>query len=479
MEIPFIGGAYQGRSIQMDPQECVNWYVELDKEGGAPMALIGCPGTTQFGGGGATVPVRQMIVVGGYLYVVAGDTLYKIDSDGTTVSVISGTLTTLTGYLYMEHDGTHLMVVDPGIAGYYYDTAGAGSLTQITAPGFPIPSSLTWQDGYFIVSQYNSGNFFISAPYDPTSWDALDYGTAEASPDNLLRVFSDHLNLWLIGEKTTEIWYNSGSALFPFERIPGAYILQGIKAPGSMAAGAESIFWLTDKLQVIQVTGTSPKFVSTRQIEYQIASCVFPQTDAIGFCYSDEGHEFYVLTFPSGAATWVYDATTGFWHKRASWPVIGNGQYGRHRANCYAYFASNHLVGDYANGKIYRWCLNVYDDNGQTLAAIRTAQTMRSDQKTMFFHNLELNFEKGVGTVVGQGLTPQAILTWSDDGGETYSNELWSGIGAPMGDIGEYKMRTRWSRLGKSRNRVWRVAVTDPVKRTLISAHAEVTVGNF
>ena len=41
--------------------------------------------------------------------------------------------------------------------------------------------------------------------------------------------------------------------------------------------------------------------------------------DAIGFTYTQRGHKFYVLTFPTGGLTLVYDIAQGLWHERQSY----------------------------------------------------------------------------------------------------------------------------------------------------------------
>jgi hypothetical protein len=46
-----------------------------------------------------------------------------------------------------------------------------------------------------------------------------------------------------------------------------------------------------------------------------------------------------------------------------------------------------------------------------------------------------------------------------------------------MGKLGERKRRVRWRRLGKSRDRVFKVTITDPVKVVMVGASVDVTVG--
>jgi hypothetical protein len=78
-------------------------------------------------------------------------------------------------------------------------------------------------------------------------------------------------------------------------------------------------------------------------------------------------------------------------------------------------------------------------------------------------------FEQGVGLITGQGSDPQVMLQFSDDGGRTWSSERWRSLGR----IGEYRTRTRWLRNGSARDRIYRYAMSDPVRRNLILATTE------
>lgn len=471
--VPIIGGFSKDKSVNVDAQETINLFPRrISPDAKYPTVLMGTPGTTDFCDLSTSVQIRNMLVVNDYLYAVGGNTLYKINSSGTEAA-ITGNLSTSAGHVYMAHDGANLMIVDPGVEGYTYDTVAGGNLTAIADADFPTPSSLTWQDGYFIVTEYNAGKFYISTAYDPTSWDATDYDVAQASPDKLRRVFMDHLNLWLLGEETTEIWYQSGAADFPFDRYGNLLLSYGIGAAASMASGDNAVFWLTDKRQVIRADGFQPMIISNRALESEWFKYT-SVSDAKGFCYTSTGGQtFYVLIFPTGNATWCYDVETKLWHQRKSWPLSADGFQYRHRCNCYAYFAGKNLIGDYSNGKIYEWDIDTYDDSSsQTIRRSRITQVTHASRYNMIFHRFEIELEAGVGLASGQGSDPQVMLSWSDDGGHSWSNEHWKSAGA----IGEYTTRVVWNRLGKSRDRRFKISMTDPVKWVILAAYADIEI---
>lgn len=467
-EIKFIGGAYQGLSPNVNAQECINLYPEVDKEGGKVLSLFPVPGLKVWLNLDLDDnPTRGFHLMDGHLYAVIGNTVYRIKPDRSFLAM-TGVIGTNSGQIFMAHNSnSELMIVDVA-GGKGYILAGL-VVTEIADVDFVTPSGLAWQDGYFIVTEANTQRFWISALNDGTSWNALEYATAEGLPDDLVAIISDHRELWMFGNQSTEVFYNSGAVDFPFIRIQGSFQNNGIGAAASLSQLDNTLFWLDNWGVVRRANGYVPVIVSTPQIAYQIGQYDII-SDAIAFSYVHEGHSFYVLTFPSADRTWVYDVATGFWHRRSSFP---NDPEGRWRANCYALFANTHLVGDFQHGKIYELDHKTFTDDGKTIKAVRTAQAIDASGKIIFFNEFELKIQAGVGTAVGAGSDPQLMLQWSDDGAKTWSNEHWRS----MGQIGEYTKRVRWQRLGRAYDRIFKVMITDPVNRIIISAYLDAELG--
>lgn len=465
MIIPFLGGVGPGRSVNADPLRRLNLYTEIRPDG--QKILMGTPGLTQFANLAGNA-IRGLHILGSYLYAVRDNIFYRVAADGTSTNL--GTLSSSTGIVSLADNGTQVMVVD-GTNGYIWNP---GTATWSGALGAPFntyaAATVTFLDGYFAVPLGNSGQWAISAYYDGTSWNALDVATAESLPDNLATVFSDNGQAWLFGDYSTEVWYNSGDADFPFRKIAGANIEWGCKAKFSVAKVDNRICWLATPpggggAQVVINNGYNVQRISDHALEYLISQYT-TTGDAIGYSYVEEGHYFYVLTFPSGNATFVWDASTKEWHERSSSPI----GIGRQRGNCYACFNGAHIIGDYASGKLYRMQLGVYDEAGDRLRSeIRVK--VNATRGNRYRHNrLQVEMQAGVGLRTGQGSDPQVMLDYSDDGGHTFGAEHWRGLGG----LGQYKYRTVWWRLGMSRDRVYRLAITDPVLRVLLSADLEV-----
>jgi hypothetical protein len=457
MKVDFISGV-QGRITNSSAHKCQNFFPAIDKLSQKPYALLGTPGLKDFSDTGHTAEARGTHVFGDYLYAVVGDKFFKVDSAGTATEQ-TGTLSTSTGRVWMANNLTQIMIVD-GVKGYIYES---GTLTAIADTDLPVPTSLAHQDGYFICTIEDSDAFYISAIEDGTSWDALDFASAEAQPDFSKAILSDHRELVIFGDDTTEFFHNTGNADFPFERVSGAYIERGILSGLTACKLDNSLFWLDNNGQVQKVAGYTPQIISDRSIEYQIAKMT-TVSDAHAYAYVQEGHSFYVLVFPSEDKAFAYDVESGMWHTRTS----GYEGY-RHRGNCYALFNNKRIIGDYENGKLYEYDFDTYDGN----QAIARARVTHPEGYSIFHYSLEVEFESGVGLITGDATDPDAILRYSDDHGKTWSSELWRKIGK----IGEYEHRSRWNKLGRSKDRIYEIILPGQHRRVIIGATLKVAGG--
>lgn len=469
----FIGPSYTLISKNVDCQRCINLYPEINESGkgkeGEVASFVSTPGSellNEVGDG----PMRgAWTATNGQLFVVSGDTVYRLDSDFEETEI--GTLNSSTGAVGMADNGTSLVIVD-GTDGYVV-TLSNGAFAEITDPDFPGATQVFYQDGYFIFIKPDSGQFFISS-LNGTDFDALDIATSEGNPDNIIAGISVNREVWLFNAITTEVFYNSGNADFPFERVQGAFVEQGCAARGSVVRVGTSVCWLgrNDKGTgiVYRANGYNPQRISTHAVELAIQG-YGDISDAVAYSYQQNGHDFYVLNFSSANTTWVYDLSTGQWHERT---YTSDGAQSRHRGNCYAFAYDTHVIGDFENGKIYQLSHDVYTDDGAVITRQRVAPHVTSGLRRIFYNSFQLDIETGTGLDgTGQGTDPKVILQFSDDGGHSWSNEKW----ADIGKIGRRSTRVVWRRLGMSRDRVFRITITDPVKITIIGAEIDVSQG--
>ena len=475
MKSPILGGSVVARSVNAADNRLVNLFPEVVPEGGKePGFLNRAPGLrllTTVGSG----PIRGMWQYGDYGYVVSGVELYKIDTayTSTLLGTVSGT-----GPVSMSDNGTQLFIAcNP--KGFIYN-ALTGVFVEITDVDFPGAQMVGYVDGYFVFTEPNSQRYWITSILEGTSVDPLDFASAEGDPDNLVSLIIDHREIWLFGNNSIEVWYDAGAPTFPFERIQGAVNEIGCSATYSVAKLDNSIFWLggdkRGKGIIYRADGYTGKRVSTHAVEWQIQQYT-TISDAVAYTYQQDGHAFYVLTFPTANATWVYDVSAQVWHERAAF--VG-GQFLRHRSNCQMQFNGTTIVGDYENSNLYAFDLDVYADNGAVQRWLRTWRALPTGQnnlKRTIHHMMQIDCESGTGLVTGQGSDPQFMLRFSDDGGHNWSNERWTS----GGKIGQTNKRVIYRRLGMTlalRDREYELSGSDPVKIAIMGAELTISPTN-
>lgn len=450
MKTALFGIGTQGRSSQITAKTLQNFFVEQRPIGeSSQMVGIGFPGLDLFVDFGdrpcrGHIPLEQ----NNNLYVVHLGTLYEVNNAGVKTS--RGTLLTTTGIVGMAHNGTQLMIVD-GTDGYIFnkDTLAFGVIADGDFPANPI--SVTYQDGYFIVG-FANGRFYISGINDGTAWDALDFASAESNPDTLVRIYSDHGQLILFGDISTEFWSNTGAVDFPFAKIVGADAEWGLAAKDSAAKFDGSVAFLaTNRMgQVVvgRLRGYQFEKVSTPDLDH-IINGYASVSDATAYSYMLDGHPMYQINFPSAGFTWNYDGLTGFWSKRKSANTT------RHRAELGAQYINKTVVSDYSSGRLYRMNADTLTENGDVIEGEIVGEHIQGELERFPINRVRLDMETGSPA--------QVMMQLSKDSGKSWGVEKWRSTG----ETGEYETRVEWRRLGQARRAVFKFRITDAVKRII------------
>jgi len=496
-----------------------------------PETVITALGTGTGGVGTYTVNLSQTVAAES-LNSAAVTCLFTGSMSGTTLTVTAVTSGALYVGLTIEGAGIPAKVIitalGTGTGGTgTYTISSANTISSETMYGLAfsvLPSSdgafsggntIDIVDNYFVYNDPGTQEWGASDLLSPLS-SSTSYALKDAAPDDLVALIVDHREVYLMGEASSEVWTDVGAVPFPFQRIPGTSTQHGIGAQFSLSRLGNSFAYVSQnsrgQAQIMQMNGYIPQRISTHAVENTLTNQNI--SDAIAWTYQLEGHEVYVVSFPSLELTWAYDATTQMWHKWLYWST--EGAYQRHRGNCNALFQGMVLVGDYSNGKIYMLDRTNYTDDGQIIRRIRRAPHLVTDFQRQYFDELQIQFQPGVGTtglstqvysnteiyigstyyISASGLltippdafyilgdqiaqnsptttNPQAMLRWSNDGGSTWSREYWVSIG----QLGKYRNRAIWRRLGTARDRIYEVAISDPVNAVIVSANLKASQG--
>lgn len=467
--IPIANGYYISESLPISAQECANLYPNIvQTQGLSQETLFGTPGISQLTTTGLVQQEnRGSHVKNGIPYFVNGTTLYRVnrtinaDLSESFTAVALGTVAG-GGRVSMADNGTQLMVLVPGGNGYIYNEDAGTPFQQITDVDFTAngaPQYVVFLDGYFVVTT-DSKKFIVSSLNDGLSWNALDFGSAEADPDDIVapNVFKNQL--FILGSEVIEVFQNIGGAFFPFQRVNGFIINKGLAAPASIVNVADTFMFIgggvNESPAVWQLAGSSAQKVSNTAIDFALSEATDAEIQmAFSFSYFQKGANF--IGFTVGDNTFVYDTISTRWHQRKS--NIDDIQR-RYRVNSLVTAYGRVLVGDSVDGRIGELSANIYTEYGNDIKRVFSTPNFPGSGRIAF---AELTCESGVGNA--DRSNPMVGMEISDNGGKTYKYML----NRALGKIGEYAMRAIWYKLGRfSRYRMIRFTISDPVKVVII-----------
>jgi hypothetical protein len=468
----FIGGSYQSQSPFADQENTINWYPEVMESPGAKtaMALYPTPGISLFsspasGSGHFTV---ASIAVQGRAFVIVDNgnstgALYEISSNGTATSRGS-IVTNGTNSVFLVAGNFYLFFTSANHA-YAFKLAN-NTLTEVTSSlATSNPSNCFFIDGYYGVLFANTNEFQISSLEDPTTWSGVDTAQVSVFPDNLVGCLVDHRVLWLWGDQHAQAYFDSGDPTFPLSVIPGAMIEMGLASPTSPVRMDNSVFWLGRDERGVgmawRANGYTPVRISNHAMEYQWSQYSAGVTDAVSWTYQDMGHTFWMIWFPSGDVTWCYDAATNLWHQRGYWNGTSfDAHYGRNHMFAFG----SHLVGSRVDGVVYQLSGSNLTDLGNTITRVRTAPAIATEMEWMFHTKLTIDMD--MNQISNQ--TASLTLSWSDDGGNTWTAPQALNPGTTTGTVRRVVMR----RLGRSRQRVYQLQAQGPIPWRILDAYA-------
>lgn len=478
--VPLTGGAYVAKSLIANAQRCVNLYPETNPEANEPPAPVTHyprPGLTQVAQGKVGAVRALYTATNGELFACIDDSLYYVAPDWS-LTLLGSPLTagaTSPACLFDNETNQEVFVVDDSTGGGWLIDMATHGVSPVVDPSgvFEGSPTITYLDTFTIFCHpKDSGHphTWYCTESDTYVFNALYFGQKTAWPDPLVTVAVTHREVWLLGTQKTEIWYNAGNPTFPFAIIPGSSIDHGTCARYSVAAADSSVFWLSKDIQgqgmVFQGEGYKAVRISTHAIEAEFNKYATLE-DAIGLLILWEGHLWYILTFPTASKTWVYDLASQQWHELTYTDNDGNESRWRGMSHAFAY--GHHVIGDYANGKLYVLDGDAYTDAGQPIVFRRGFPHMVAGGKRVYYSQFIADMEVGNYPSSPPDDEPLVYLRWSDTRGKTWGNPMPQGLGA----TGEYYTQLQWQRLGMARDRVFELFWSAPCKTALNGAFVD------
>jgi hypothetical protein len=455
-KIDLFGTSNSERFPAVSTAKLTNMYLEQTEESG--LVAYQMPGLTTFIEIGTT-PIRGLRAINDNLYVVSYDKVYLVTLNGVTTEL--GTIDSTIGRVELTDNGTQLFIATPNSG--YIITLSTNSLAVIASAGYPNGTTAQFNSGFFLAVKPNSMQFYISSLYDGTTWDALDYASAEASPDNLVACVVSNAVAIMFGERTTEFWANNGQPVFPY--APNGLTAEwGLAARWSIAKFDTSLMYLAKNslgdVQIVRLEGYKPARVSTTSLE-AIINTFTTISDATALTYLYKGHPFYQISFPTAGRTFCFDGLTNAWTELVSYGLL------RSIGEQAIVWGNEVYITDYRNGKLYRLDGTTSFEGEFPIIGSIISKHFRPTNELFTINGFQVEFSAGLPA--SDTDNPQIGLQVSRDNGNTWGNLMLR----PLGKLGEYLTSARWSRLGSARSFTFKITISDAVDKAIIAAYIE------
>ena len=485
IQLPIANGFYMSDSLPISAQECTNFYPNIPQAPALSQeTLLGTPGTVEIGNTGVVADRKQANrgahVMGAIPYFVNGGVLYRVNRSVNDKEVESFDIEPLgdiagEGRVSLADNGQQLCILSPGGAGYIYDGSTLQEITDSDFRASGDPQHVVFIDGYFVFTT-DSKKFIVSALNDGLSYNALDFGTAEADPDDIVAPIVFRNQLFIGGSETLEAFQNIGGADFPFRRT-GLFIQKGVDSPFSVVEANDSFMFIgggkNESPAIWALSGNTASKVSTTAIDSILQRFTEAEIkESFAWSYAQKGAYFVAFSLPT--TTLVIDTITGRWHERKSRfiPPSGIPVAVRSRVNSLVSAYGRVLVGDGLDGRIGSLEPDVYTEYGNDIVRVIATQPFQNNMEALLVPSLELTMEAGVGNADAKN--PIVRMDRSTDGGKTFSDDR----SRPIGKVGDYGRRTIWRRNGRAaRFEIFRFKLSDPVKPVIIQLTADIMGG--
>jgi len=381
----------------------------------------------------------------GALVALAGTELF---SNGTSAGSVPAT-----GYVQMAAADTSLLIAIT-TAMYRFDGAA------VAAVAFPDGAGVTavaFLGGYAIAARAGSRRLYFTL--DTATWDGLDYLSAEQSTDPIVGFAIVIDQLWVLCASHTEIFFLSGDADAPLQRVQGRVFDKGALARDSIVNMDNTVFWVGND-RIVYRGDASPLRVSDHGIEERIAAS--DPAKIIAWSYSWRGHLFYILNLEN--ETVAYDAATKQWHE------VGSYGFPRWRGRIGVTVGTDVVAGDDVTGALWTLTEDQFLDDGQP---IQREFTVLIDERA-FIDSLMLDCSTGV-TPLNATVESVIEMRTSRDQGETWTAWRQSGLGRE----GQRRKRVGFKRLGlvDQEDMVVHFRLTDPVSSRLSNVKVNEPLG--
>lgn len=440
-----------------------NAYAEVNQDGKSQFTLVPTAGMKPFGidNGGACrglIHLERENVV----YAVQGSRVFRYQADGisTPLGLIAGTNPVY--FAKNSADPQQVLLVADNIV--YLIQEGELSIRQyrlvIVEDDIETQEVLsfvgvTYSAGYFILWK-GDGRFYV-LDLQTVNFRDLAFATAsESDAEGLTVVHGINNSAYMIGQETIEVWSLVGGD-FPFRRVSGTALRFGSVSPHTVKDFANGVALVANDNTVRLLNGYNQSIISSDEIS-RLIEAEPDKENIVAFTHRRGKNRFYVVQ----GTDWTreYNAATGDWRTRKD--LQRSDWHCSHSVEAFNKF----IYGDKVTGQLFEADYSLFTDNNKELVWGFVTPIIHDSPNGLSFNSVDIDIETGRGDKEAF-----LMLSWSDDGGRTWSPERRLSLGRS----GQYKNHIKAHRLGRTgaKGRLFKITISDPVVRSIHGFYAD------
>lgn len=349
-------------------------------------------------------------VQGGNLFVASGTTLYQVDSNWalTNLGALGGG-DTIQWAPFREKLAL--------LAGNQIKVFDGSTLSTVTDPDAPATPITLTQAGYRLIAADAGGDAFgwskagLFNDWDPNG-QAADFDL----PDPIVGQEEQGGDIISFNAESIQRWRPTGGVESEaFSPVASGLQNMGLLGRDLIARLDGGLAFVNHKRVPCWIGDGQPTEWANRALSDDLVTISAANRAAgLGWAYSDGEAEFYGVRFSGLGSGYVRDTSTGLWHTRkryntSQWDV--------------GYVTSAYdsvLCASPTSTYLWSYDRTVYTDDGDPIERVMTVKADLPDD--MSIQSVCLDIRCYDQPLSGQGSAPQALLTYSRDGGQTWSD---------------------------------------------------------
>lgn len=325
-------------------------------------------------------------------------------------------------------------------------------------------------DDYIVAIHSGTQEIHISSLREPENWDAYFF-QANSYNDKAIALKKVRDELYIIGEKSTEVWYTTGNASIPFQRRPNLSFNRGSVAPHSLIFENNSLFMMDDSRHIVNIVERTPQIISL-QIDEDLKKLSNPY-DCVASSFAIGAHPFLMFSFEKDEKCFLYDYINKTWSEWKGYnSELGVNTIFSGRKIIYVSKWDLNIVEGQEEGAIYELDKDIFtDDDSLYKMSVKTAAIDYGISVIKRCNSIRLGLKKNTNRASGINEDEFLLIRWRDDGSYTWKATEQINLGKSDDDFYLIELRA----LGMYRKRQWELEYNGNGKFMVNSFEEDIT----